>query len=398
MPIEFNCRICNAMIRVSDKAAGGKGRCPKCGIRITVPKKSPSKPAAKPTEPEEQFVLPGFPAETSPVEAPIVDDDSDDVVMLEPAGFEPEDLIAPPREEFSLDKPMAPPPSRLSVQRSKKRKRNGNPLMIVIVVGVLAVVAGGAYFLYPILTAERISGELTAGTAKTLDLPPVLIHRSEIKLPADELDILLKKLESSPIPLTSNSMQMELSGTSKGLQISVASTSQSQFYRVNLKGNERIQKYLDKNFADFEDQRRREVEQAATDFFLEYQSVIGKKSTSEKIAVFRDSLAIPALVRGFGHFLVAEHGRGLYRCVYEDRDGGLYFLLPTDVQSFKIVGRRGANDRELVPADFDVKVEGEIAPLKMEVEKSSPKSKAASKSKPAKEEPEMGDDETSGKK
>ena len=84
--------------------------------------------------------------------------------------------------------------------------------------------------------------------------------------------------------------------------------------------------------------------------------------------------------------------------MYEDRDGGLYFLLPTDIQSFNIVGRRGADDRELVPVDFHVKVEGEIVPPRMPAEKTSPKSKAAAKPKPVKEEPEMDEDEKPGKK
>src|SRR4029077_7529467 len=63
MPIEFNCRICNAMIRVPDKSAGGKGRCPKCGVRITVPRKSTPKPEPQAAEPQEEFEFPGVAAD-----------------------------------------------------------------------------------------------------------------------------------------------------------------------------------------------------------------------------------------------------------------------------------------------------------------------------------------------
>ena len=153
MTIEFNCRICSAAIRVPDKAAGGKGRCPKCGIRITVPKKSPPKP----TEPEEQFVLPGIADDIDLVEERPTGDDSSEVVMLETAGFQPEDLTAPPADEFSLDRPMSSPSPRSAARRFKQRKRAGNPLIIAVAV-VLALAGGRGIFLYPILTAEKFPG------------------------------------------------------------------------------------------------------------------------------------------------------------------------------------------------------------------------------------------------
>lgn len=398
MPIEFNCRICNAMIRVPDKSAGGKGKCPKCGIRITVPKKSAVKPISKPTEPEVQYEFPGVGGESDPEPDSELPEDPDAVVTLETAKFEPEDLQVTEqaeRPEFSLDRPMEPPRPSKSVRRKKQNKQNKKTI-IIATVAVLAALAGFGFFVLPLLTAESVRGELIAGTAQTLELPPVLIDKSSINFSGEELTVLLKKLEASPIPITSNSMQITLGGSPRGLEISVASTAQSHFYRISLKKNEAVEKYLDKHLSDFNKQRQQEIDDAVPKFFKEYQAIIAKKSKSDVIASFRDELALPALVGGLGYFLVAESGRGNYRCVYEDRSGGLYFLLPADLSEFKVTGRRGTDDRPLIPFDFHVKVKGEIVPLKKPEEKLSTKP-AESKPKATEEKSKMESEEMDGK-
>jgi DNA-directed RNA polymerase subunit RPC12/RpoP len=46
MPIEFACSSCQQTVRVSDAAAGKKGRCPKCGSILDIPMASSAAPAA----------------------------------------------------------------------------------------------------------------------------------------------------------------------------------------------------------------------------------------------------------------------------------------------------------------------------------------------------------------
>ena len=103
---------------------------------------------------------------------------------------------------------------------------------------------------------------------------------------------------------------------------------------------------------------------------------------------------------GFGNELVAIHGRGLYRCAFEDREGGLYFLLPPGVKEFEIIGRKHTDGRVVVPADFKVKVQGEIAQAKPSEEKSTrnPSPKGTSKNDDGELNENERDGEMSGKK
>ena len=126
-----------------------------------------------------------------------------------------------------------------------------------------------------------------------------------------------------------------------------------------------------------------------------YQKVIEKKLPAESITVFRDGLAIPSLVEGFGHQLVAAYGRGLYRCVYEDAEGGLYFLLPAGITDFQLLGRTTSNGRTVVPAEFRVTVKGEIVLPKSAENKNTEAD--SSKSKKGSSEKKAVDDEMSEK-
>ena len=414
MSIEFPCKYCSATIRVPDSARGGQGRCPKCGMKITVPRKSPPKREEKPAVEEEPFVLPY--AEEQPVPSPAslaptpssVDIPIPKVVSPPPA-FVPvpgNEVPSPPAifDPAALTKPrigelpkIEPPPPKPGAKRSKKRKQNNNYLIIGGVVGLVLLGIVG-YVIASLLMAEHLKGDLIAGSSENVELRPALIDKSHFKLSPDDVAELLKKLEKKPVPLNSNSMLVELAGSQKGVLVSVAAGTQSRFYRVKTSGVDVIQKYLRKHGPALDDQRSKEVNRAATEFMEAYQNVLAKKAPAESITVFRDSLAIPSLVGGFGHQLVAASGRTLYPCIYEDSEGGLYFLLPAGITGFEVIGRESANGRTVVPAEFKVKVKGEIVQPKS-AENKKPEAED-SKSKPMKDadEKKADDDEMSEKK
>ena len=370
MAIEFNCPFCKATIRVPENAGGGKGRCPKCAMRITVPKKSVAKPVARTTVDEEPFILPVADPDNETNQNPVPILSEQPVTPADTASviFDPAVFAKPRIGEFPVERS----PTTGSIAQRLKKQRKRNPSWMIGGVILLLLLATAGYFVYPQLLSERLTGDLIAGSAETLDLRPVLIDKSRLKLSPDELAKLLKKLEQNPVPLNSNIMQIQLAGTEKGLKISIAAGSTTHFYRVNLKGNDAVEKFLSRHISELGEQRAKAVDQAATEFLLEYEKVLAKESPPDRITEFRDSLALNSLVGGFGQELVAVHGRGLYRCIYEDRDGGLYFLLPVGVKEFDLIGRKHTDGRVLAPAEFKVKVQGEIAqPKRSDDEKSS---------------------------
>ncbi len=376
MPIEFQCPFCQATIRVPDSARGGKGRCPQCTVRITVPKKTTlppitELPAFEPVAEEQPVVLQEMndPPETD--SPPVFATESTFASRSVAVAFDPDALENSRNEELPN---VLAAPVRRKINGKQKRLRHWTIYGAAIL--LIGLIAAGL-LISSNTVIERLSGELIAGSAESMELSPVMIGRSRIELPADEVTELLKKLEHSPVPLNSSSSHVQLKGTPNGLEVSISAGTQSQFYRVNLKGNESVRQFLLQNEARLEIERTQEVDREVSKFFTAYQDVLAKRAPSDSITVFRDSLALPSLTRGFGHQLVAAYGRGLYRCVYEDRDGGLYFMLPPGVTEFEVIGRTHPDGRIAVPAAFRVTVQGEIAvaarPVGQKGSKTTPK-------------------------
>ena len=396
MAIEFLCPYCKAMIRVLDKSAGGKGRCPQCAMRITVPKKSVlPPPSPQPADPQ--------PAEEEAVVLLEADDESHagEVIEFAEASHQespPAPFLLEPAERVSsrlgslpvenTNHKSARPYSR------KKQKRTGSWWAISAAVVLISVILGAGYFFTRSLS-EKLSGEVVATTAENLELPPALVRKTQFQLAPEVVDELLAKLELNPVPLNSQMMRIELRGTPKGLSIILAAGEKSQFCRVDMNELETLRKFLTQHQMVLEEKRFHDVTNAASEFLETYSRVLAKELPAESVTVFRDSLALPSLVGGLGYQLVAQHARNLYRCVYQDQEGGCYFLLPRGISEFTIIGRTQTEGEVLVPARVDVRVKGIIDPIVNQVEamrrKSTPKANPDNTDSPGNEDPSVRD-------
>ena len=383
MTIEFNCPYCTALIRVPDKAGGGKGRCPKCATRISVPKYSTARPVVPPPAADSPFA--------PPAAAPAAPAAAGDAITFGEAGPETNEAAAPsgPLDIFAA--PARPPGAFLtatprqpvhptSVAARLRKKKSGSAWLVPFLFGLIACGVGG-WFAWPYFLTEQLGGELIAETADSLELPPGLVAKSSIRHSSSEVEAVLADLEKSPEPLISARMQVQLRGSSKGLLVHLNGGPKTQFYRIVVRDNAPLTNYLSKHSAELEEQRMQDIERTGTAFFAEYRRVATKKADKSSLKGFRDTLALPALVRGLGHQLVANYGRTAYPCVYEDHEGAVYFLLPPDAREFEITGRKHADGSVMFPATYKIKVAGEMkVPAKKEEE---PADKSKDKKKPA---------------
>lgn len=405
MTIEFNCPYCTALIRVPDNAGGGKGRCPKCATRISVPKVSPLKLAAPPADDEPVLFAPP-PAADSPfaptAASPVT---AADAITFGEAGPETNEAAAPsgPLDIFAA--PARPPGAfptatprqpvhPTSVAARLRKKKSGGAWLIPFLFGLIACGVGG-WFAWPYFLTEQLGGELVAETADSLELPPGLVAKSSIRHSSSEVEAVLADLEKSPEPLLSTLMQVQLRGSSNGLLVHLNAGPKTRFYRIAVRDNAPLTSYLSKHAAELEEQRMQDIERTGTAFFTEYRRVVAKQADKSSLTGFRNTLALPALVRGLGHQLVANYGRTAYPCVYEDHEGAVYFLLPPDAREFEITGRKHADGTVMFPASYKIKVAGEIkVPAKKAEE---PAGKLKDKQKPAAKEGEVSEEKMDSK-
>lgn len=364
MAIEFNCPNCAAMIRVPDNAGGGKGKCPRCTKRITVPKKSTKAVPKPPPEPSPE--LDGLFAAPEPEVTAHVPSDPSAVVFEEaepefdPAA--PVDFTEAPAHKLG-ELPVVDPvraqirPGSLA---SKLKAKNSGVNWAVPAIFVVILCGIGGWFGWQQFQAEHLSGELTAESAPRLDLPYLEIPGSTFRQSPDEIKKVLERLEASPVKIPSMLMQILISANKHSMTVKVNVGQQTSFYRVDTNGDAPLAKYRKAHSKELEQLRTSEIEQSASEFVDEYQKVKEKKVTANTLNEYRNSLALPTLVRGLGHQVVAVHGPTMYYCVYEDNDGGLYFLLPPGLQSFEITGRKSKDGKVIFPGTYVVKVTGEM--------------------------------------
>lgn len=388
MAIEFNCPYCTAVIRVPDNAGGGKGRCPKCATRISVPKVSTPKRGAPPVEPQVVLAPPPTdqPLFTLDVSSSEVTSSGNSIPGVDPLEVNFADASSATDDALPSDSmDIFSSEHHADTDAPKpRRKKSGVGWKVPAVVVVLLFAAAGGWFFWQEKLGASLSGDLIAETADELELPPGFVEKSLLGSSSEVAEAMLTKLEKSPLPLTSSLMQVQLSGYKKGLLIKLNLGLQSRFYRVDVSDNLPLRQFRSKHAPELEGRRVFEVEQAAKSFATAYSQVLAKKADMSSIAEFRDTLALPALVRGVGHQLIATHGRTAYPCVYEDSEGAWYFLMPPDVKSFVITGRKDANGTIPFPATFKVKVAGMMKPLSKPGDKHDDEPSSKSKGKPKK--------------
>lgn len=386
MAIEFNCPYCSAIIRVPDSAAGGKGKCPRCTRRITVPKTSQLRTAPKP--PAEELGVFGSPEPEPPGQL-----DASAPVTFAAAGpeavsDEPFDFLASPASTpgaFPVDTPRRPLPQGSVSSKLKKKKSGG--LMIPVIFGLILCGVVG-WYVWQNYQTERLVGELTAQTGANLELPPAEVETGTLKQSPDEVKGVLERLEKSPIRIPSTLMSVQIGAKKRALSITVNSGPDTTFYRVDM-NNPALAIYRKNHAFELEAARAEEVEQYGSEFIAEYVRVMDKKSGASSLTDFRNKFALPALVRGLGHQVVAVAGQTTYPCVYEDGESGLYFLMPPDLQKFEVIGRKHSNGRTVFPGKYQVTVSGELKSASREKTEPADKKKKKSDKKDGEEKPEM---------
>lgn len=395
MTIEFNCPFCKALIRVPDSARGGKGKCPQCSTRVTVPKTSTVKAIDPPIVVAPPPVVAAPPVAPKRPAEPVRDGRPQEIENFFDPDYDPrkaaqqDEVIVEPESspdafpgEFA-EEPVAAVADTSAIPTVRKRvsllKRIGRGLWIIPV--LIAAVGGGwlGWYIWQQVQKEQLGGELTAEMADELELPPILVEKFSVKRDLEEVQPILTDLEKSPVPLKSSLMQVEFSGSKRGVFVRLEAGPTARFYRVDLSGNKQLLKYREKHAPDFEKQRVKLVEKQVTSFIADFEKVVAKKNDVSSLKDYRNSFALPALVRGMGFHVVATHAQTIYPCVYEDRDGALYFLLPPTVKEFDITGREDNGGAETLKARFKVKVTG-----MMKVEKKEGDAAGATKKKKTK--------------
>lgn len=367
MAIQFKCPACDAMIRVPDTSAGKKGTCPQCREKLIVPTVAQgttatvARPAAAPAP-----ASGALPAELPHVGMPHIDvtgkrsngpSASVAAPQLEDSGVHPSAAAGsiPAFGLPSLDDDAAPSLAhQLSLkERQQKKKRKmawvGPAVCGVILLGVLA----GFYW----MSQPKLEGDLTAHIVPGMETRPALIPGHVSGLSKADLTEVLRRLKSNPAEWSSNSSRIKMSGADDGIEVTLRAGSGSELVSVQIMQNKAMVNYVKQHGDALDKPRLATIQKNAPKLFDNWLSHFTQNVPMTDQTAHRDGVIFPSLVTGVGFHLEASVKGTRYPAVYEDSDGGIYFLLPNGTKTFSLHGRKLAGGGTF-PANFTVHVEG----------------------------------------
>ena len=207
--------------------------------------------------------------------------------------------------------------------------------------------------------AETMEGALSAVKLETESLEPALVPRSTIAVSEDVLDSVLNDLEREPQLLKSpKSMNVEFVGTSDGLEIRVSTVPTTRLFVVDPRTDAMLSRYFVEHTKQWNRARADVLRSASAQFFKEWYAIRQRdpRGIVKDLLRYRNEIGLSALVRAAGFHVEAEIGGRRYRCIYEDDNRQLYFLLPAETKKFTLRGREIAGEQQPFEGSYLVEV------------------------------------------
>ncbi len=252
--------------------------------------------------------------------------------------------------------PAAVPASASTIEPSlskRLRRQRRRTLQVTIPIFFGAALLAALVWLYWEVTPE-LAGRLTAERVSEPP-PPVLLTGEEFDVPAETREMVLEYLKERPERITTDVMQTEIRGRKQALQIAISSSTRTMFVVVDISQDPLLREFYDEHAEEILTLRERAFRRAGRRFFQSWAELIEARQSPnvELLMEHRNAFALSASVEGLGYIVHAMARDQPYPCVYE-RDNRLWFLLPRDVKSFLLEGRRMPDGTRPFPGRYTV--------------------------------------------
>jgi hypothetical protein len=359
--IQFKCPTCDATIRVPDTSAGKKGSCPQCQEKLIVPtvaaRATPTVAAtvastaiSGATKPEQGHL--GTPHIDVGVKKADVSSNAN-IPSFDTTAL----AVGPGSPPFGLppliDAEDSSVAEKLVLRKRQKKEKGKLAWLVPALCGLVLFGALGAFYFS---SQPKVYGVLTAQVVPDMETRPALISGDVSGLEPEDLQRVLERLRASPIEWSSASIKIKLAGADNGLSASIQPGPAFQFVKVQPSQNQALLDFIKKHGDQLEAPRLAEIQQHAPELFSDLLNLFTKKSPIVDQAAHRDEVIFPSLVTGVGYHFEAAIKGIKYPCVFEDTEGGIYFLAPIATKTFTLQGRKIPGS-VLFPASFIVQVD-----------------------------------------
>lgn len=346
MAIEFNCPYCSAAIRVPDKHAGKRGKCPKCETQLIVPSlpmgtqfgaSEPVPPATTvieqptgmaPTNSQGPSSVPSG-AETGPVFGPPNADSA----------------IIPPLPETQTDQapvlafPAAASGSVAKRLRKKSRRRGSQRLLMWLIPVVCLGAFLGVVALVTSLQKPVLAGTLKGSRAINLELPATEVSASLIKLSDDQKASAIEAFYNGPETFVSQQMSCRIGAEGNSMTVSFTPGEGFAWFSVNPRNHIALMDWIRDHQEQLNQSRLSWLSRSVTELAQDKLNKESGQPVQFAAIEYRNGVGVNAHVKAFGYVLEAYAGDRRSFGFHEDSNGTVYFALPEDTTSFTLRGR-----------------------------------------------------------
>jgi hypothetical protein len=354
MAIQFDCPYCTATMQVPDSVMGTIGRCPKCGTRLRVP--VIEIPVARHRAPDVGELFQEFSPEPAAGEA-----ETQELPRIQapraasPAAAVREPAIGLPGFLMGADdteSPAAIPVDEVTVAL-QRRLLHGNRGWIWVTVA-FALAAAGIGFGYWWQSQKNIVHSL-AGEMVTQSSVTSVISQRDFKLPDADWANIRKSLEQKPADLRSRQMEIRLESAPRGIKVVLKPGKDGELIAVPLLETPGLAELIRDNFQALDQPRKTELQEALSRLskVIEEATAAGKPPN---LSEFGMSVGVNSLIGPVGFHTHAVVDRNAFPCVFEDRDGRAYYLVPPGTEAFVVRPKTGTGSDSLLPEGLQVQV------------------------------------------
>jgi hypothetical protein len=347
MAIEFHCPYCTAVIRVPDAFAGKSGSCPKCATRLLVPAVSPS------AEPP----LPNPTGQTTT--APVAETDAP---LPEQS---PSATSGSVGEAGLADIPVLNTGGRPSVTRSlrkKQRRRKSQRVFAVAIPVVCFLLFFGVLGIVFFATEPELAGTLTGTNAGKFEIPSATVSLADLGLTEQERAQAQEAFENAPEAFLSTQMTCRIRLDASDLTTDITIGEGFALFVVNPAVNQHLAKWIRTHRIEI---NRKRLQQLAENGANLCRDKVAKAAGSQVVfdaQRYRDDFGLNAHVSAFGYVVEATTEQQRARCVHEDVNGTLYFVLPENTTQYTLAGRKIDGRTTLFPGEYSVSVAAGATP------------------------------------
>jgi hypothetical protein len=351
MAIEFHCPYCTAVIRVPDAFAGKSGSCPKCETKLLVPAVGPA------VSPAAETPIPNPPGQTTT--APVLETDAP------LRGQSPSATSGSDGDPGLADVPILNTGGRPSVTRSlkkKQRRRKSQRIFAIAIPVVCFLLFFGVLGIVFFAIEPELAGTLIGTNADKFEIPSATVSLADLELTEQERAQTQEAFENDPEAFRSTQMTCRIRLDVSDLVTDITIGEGFALFVVNPAVNQHLSKWIRTHRMEINKKRLQQLAQNGANLCRDKVAKAAGSQVVFDAQRYRDDFGLNAHVGAFGYVVEATTEQRRARCVHEDANGMLYFVLPENTTQYTLSGRTIDGGTPLFPGEYSVSVSDSAAP------------------------------------